>query len=80
MHEIVMHWNYPGKKFLRKQFLLNHQKHFDTNQGVFRKEETKGYLNMNLKIGVTNVDYVWMSMNKPIKYTLNFFSQVHQVF
>ena len=29
--------------------MLNDQKHFDTKQGVFRKEETKGYLNMNLK-------------------------------
>ena len=28
---------------------LNHQKHFDTYQGVFWKEETKGYLNMNKK-------------------------------
>ena len=42
-----MHLNYRGKKFLRKQFLLNQQKPFDTNQGVFRKKESKGYLNMN---------------------------------
>ena len=53
-----MHLNYPGKKFLRKPFLLNHQKHFYTNQGVFRKEETKGYLKMNLKKIVTNIEYV----------------------
>ena len=44
-----MHLNYPGKKFLCKQFLLNPQKPFNTNQGVFQKEETKGYLNMNFK-------------------------------
>ena len=42
-----MHRNYQGKKFLRKLFLLNHQKHCDTNQGVFRKGKTEGYLNMN---------------------------------
>ena len=47
MHYNIMHRNYPGKKFLRKPFLLNHQKHFDANQGVFRKEETKSYLNIN---------------------------------
>ena len=46
MHLNVMHLNYPGKKKFRKQFLLNHQKPSDTNQGVFRKEVTKGYLNM----------------------------------
>ena len=39
--------NYPGNKLLRKLFLLNHQKCVDTNQGVFQKEETKGYLKMN---------------------------------
>ena len=50
--------NYPGKKFLRKPILLNNQKCLGTNQGVFRKEETKGYSNMNLKIGFTNVDDV----------------------
>ena len=42
-----MHLNYPGKKFSRKQFVLNHQNPFDTNQGVYQKDETKGYLNMN---------------------------------
>ena len=42
-----MLWKYQAKKFLRKQFLLNHQKYFDTIQGVFRKEETKGYLDIN---------------------------------
>ena len=47
MHLNVMHSNYPRKKILRKQFFLNHQKTFDTNQGVFQKDETKGYLNMN---------------------------------
>ena len=35
------------KKFFHKPFLLKHQKHFDTNQGVFRKGKTEGYLNMN---------------------------------
>ena len=35
-----MHLIYEEKKFLRKQFWLNHHKPFDTNQGVFRKKET----------------------------------------
>ena len=51
-----MNLNYPGKKLLRKQFLLNHQKPFDTNQGEFLKEETKGYWNMNYTRYVTNVE------------------------
>ena len=53
-----MHGNYPGYKYLGKPFLLNHQKCLDTNQGVFWKEESKGYLNMNYKKIVTNVEYV----------------------
>ena len=51
-----MYRNYPGKKFLRKPILLNNQKCLGTNQGVFRKEKTKGYSNMNIGIGVTNVE------------------------
>ena len=35
--------------FLRKPFLLNHKKCFNTDHCVFRKEQIKGYLNMNLK-------------------------------
>ena len=48
--------NCPGKKLLRKLFLLNHQKYADTNQGVFQKEETKGYLKMSKK-NVINIEY-----------------------
>ena len=40
---------FQEKSFLRKPFLLNHQKCFNNDHGVFRKEETKGYLNMKLK-------------------------------
>ena len=29
-----------------------------TNKGVFQNKETKGYLNMNLRNVVTNVEYV----------------------
>ena len=60
-----MLWNYQGKKFLRKPFLLNHQKHFDTNQGVFRKDETKGYLNMNFK---KKCYKCWVCVNEPVSY------------
>ena len=45
LRQIHLHWGKLGGK--KKQFLLNHQKPFDSNQGVFWKEETKGYLNMN---------------------------------
>ena len=38
--------NFPGNKLLKKLFLLNQLKCVDTNQGVFQKEETKGYLKM----------------------------------
>ena len=53
-----MHGNYPGKMFLQKPILLNNQNCLGTNWGVFQNEETKGYLNMISKIGVTNIDYV----------------------
>ena len=72
-----MHWNYPGKKFLRKPFLLNHQKRYYTNQGVFLKEETKGYLNMNFKKGVTNIDYVWMSLEVTSKFNIPVITPTH---
>ena len=44
------------KKFLRKPFLLNHHKCLGANQGMFWKEETKGYVIMKFKIGGTKVD------------------------
>ena len=50
--------SHPRYKFLRKPILLNRQKYLNTPLSVFRKEETKGYVILNLKIDVANVDYV----------------------
>ena len=36
--------------------MLKNQTCLGTNQGVFQKEETKSYPNMNYKNGVTNVE------------------------
>ena len=46
------------------QFVLvfSHIRIFFFPISVFQKEKTKGYLNMDLKIGVTNVYYVWLSL------------------
>ena len=60
---------YPEYKFLQKPFLLNHHLYSDTNQGVFGKEETKGYVTMTLKIDVTNVYYVLLSLKKKTQNT-----------
>ena len=46
------------KKFLRKPNFLKNKTRLGTNQGVFRKEETNGYLNINKINGVTNVENV----------------------
>ena len=35
------------KKFLHKSNLLKHKTYLGTNQGVFKKKEAKGYLNMH---------------------------------
>ena len=74
MHYILMHRNHPGKSFLCKPFLFNHQKHFDTNQGMFRKGKTKGYLNMILK---STCYKCWNFVNDPgsdlkIRYSCNY--------
>ena len=66
-HYIFMLRNFPGNKLLRKLFLLNHLKCVDTNQGVFQKEETEGYLKMNLK-KITNIEYVWVSLEVTSKF------------
>ena len=48
MQYFFMKRNYPGY-FFTGPFLLHHQKCLDTSQGVFRKEETKGYVNEHKK-------------------------------
>ena len=58
------------KNLLRKPNLLKNQTCLDTNQGVFRKKETNGYLNMNFKNHVTNVEYVWMSLKVSSKLNI----------
>ena len=52
----VTHRNYPGSKFLRKPNLLTNQNNLGTHQGVFQKEETKGYLNKNFKGSVKTLN------------------------
>ena len=51
-----MHRNYPRQKFLWKPNFLQNQTCSGTNQGVFQKEETQGYPNMNFENSVTNVE------------------------
>ena len=50
-----MHENYPRKKVLLKLDLLKDQTYLDTNQGLFWKEQTKGYLNNKFMNSVTNI-------------------------
>ena len=47
---------------LQKSNLLKNKTHLGTNQGVIRKEKSRGYLNINFKNGSTNVEYVLMSL------------------
>ena len=44
-----MHRNYPRKKLLRKPNFDKNKTYSGTNQGVVRKDNTKGNPNMNLK-------------------------------
>ena len=65
------------KKLLRKPFLHNQQKCFNADQILFRKEETKCYLNRNFKKGVSNVDYVWMSLKVTSKLNISVNNPTH---
>ena len=53
-----MHRIYTRQKFLRKPNFLNNQTCLGTNQGVFQKDETKGYLNVDFDNGVINVKFM----------------------
>ena len=46
------------KSFYGNQIFFKNKTRLGTNQGVFRKEETNGYLNINKINGVTNVENV----------------------
>ena len=50
VNEPIMHRNYTRKKFIWKPNLLKNHICLGTNQGVFWKGETKGYLNMKKQI------------------------------
>ena len=79
IHENLLHENDLGYKFLQKLYLLSHHKCLDTIQGVFRKEETKGYVILNLKIDFYKCGFCVNEPKKNLEYTFLLFSQVHQV-
>ena len=58
-----MHNNYTRKKFLGKPNSLRNKTCLGPKQGVYQKEKTKGYINMNL-----NVEYVWMILKVTEKF------------
>ena len=52
------------KGFYGNNFFSTTRNALDTNRGVFRKEQTKGYVILDITVDVTNVDYMWMSLKK----------------